>query len=132
MSDLEDADHLTQSTLRNANLRVAQLELERMEHLSALDTGLLVEKAHVTTELSRLMERVSEEAAQRGMAENAKHEIEKVNTIKGILFALSAHYASRIWTILARPCLTKPTPWSPRLVLLVLRARRKPLPAKLP
>ncbi|KAG8976387.1 hypothetical protein FRB90_009186, partial [Tulasnella sp. 427] len=77
VSDLEDADHLTQAALRNANLRVAQLEMERMEHLSALDTGLLVERAHVTQELSRLMEKVSEESAQRGLAENAKQEIEK-------------------------------------------------------
>ncbi|KAG8910627.1 hypothetical protein FRC01_006225 [Tulasnella sp. 417] len=77
VSDLEDADHLTQAALRNANLRVAQLEMERMEHLSALDTGLLVERAHVTQELSRLMEKVSEESAQRGLAETAKHNIEK-------------------------------------------------------
>lgn len=49
-----------------------------MEHLSALDTGLLVERAHVTQELSRLMEKVSEESAQRGLAENAKQAIEKV------------------------------------------------------
>ncbi|KAG8894303.1 hypothetical protein FRB99_001361 [Tulasnella sp. 403] len=77
VSDLEDNDHLMQSQLRNINLRVAELELERMEHLAALDTGLLVEKAHVTTELSRLMERVSEESAQRGVAESAKNEIEK-------------------------------------------------------
>ncbi|KAG8925837.1 hypothetical protein FRC00_003558 [Tulasnella sp. 408] len=77
VSDLEDADHLTQAALRNANLRVAQLEMERMEHLSALDTGLLVERAHVTQELSRLMEKVSEESAQRGLAENAKQAIEK-------------------------------------------------------
>ena len=52
--------------------------MERMEHLAALDTGLLVEKAHVTTELTRLMEKVSEESAQRGLAENAKFAIEKV------------------------------------------------------
>ncbi|KIO19862.1 hypothetical protein M407DRAFT_30476 [Tulasnella calospora MUT 4182] len=77
VSDLEDADHLTQAALRNANLRVAQLEMERMEHLSALDTGLLVEKAHVTQEFSRLMEKVSEESAQRGVAETAKYQIEK-------------------------------------------------------
>lgn len=79
VSDLEDQDHVAQAALRNANLRVAQLEMERMEHLSALDTGLLVEKAHVTTELSRLMERVSEESAQRGEAESAKLAIEKVD-----------------------------------------------------
>ncbi|KAG8938218.1 hypothetical protein FRC03_007502, partial [Tulasnella sp. 419] len=48
-----------------------------MDHLAALDTGLLVEKAHVTSELSRLMERVSDEAARRGQAETAKKEIEK-------------------------------------------------------
>ena len=78
VSDLEDTEHVTQAALRTASLQVAQLEMERMEHLSALDTGLLVEKEHVTAELSRLMEKVGEEAAQRGIAETAKHEIEKV------------------------------------------------------
>lgn len=53
------------------------MEIERAQHLSALNTGLLVEKSTITAELTRLMERVAEETNQRGMAENAKQEIER-------------------------------------------------------
>lgn len=77
MSDLEDQLHDTSSSLRNASVTISSLELERSHHLAALNTGLLVEKAHVTAELNRLMERATEEAAQRGQAETARHDIEK-------------------------------------------------------
>ena len=77
VSDLEDELHVTSSNLRQATLKISQLELERTQHLSALSTGLLVEKSHVTTELNRLMERATEEAARRGQAETARAEIEK-------------------------------------------------------
>jgi chromosome segregation ATPase len=77
VSDLEDQLHVSESSLRNASLTISSLELERTHHLAALNTGLLVEKEHVTTELNRLMERATEEAAQRGQAETAKHDIEK-------------------------------------------------------
>ncbi|KAL4079516.1 proline-rich protein [Scleroderma citrinum] len=77
VSDLEDQFHESSSSLRNATLTISSLELERSEHLAALNTGLLVEKAHVTAELNRLMERATEEAAQRGQAESARHDIEK-------------------------------------------------------
>ncbi|KAJ8585678.1 hypothetical protein M405DRAFT_935884 [Rhizopogon salebrosus TDB-379] len=77
VSDLEDQLHVSESSLRNASLTVSSLELERTHHLAALNTGLLVEKEHVTTELNRLMERATEEAAQRGQAETARHDIEK-------------------------------------------------------
>ena len=63
--------------MRNATISISSLELERSEHLAALNTGLLVEKAHVTAELNRLMERATDEAAQRGQAESARHDIEK-------------------------------------------------------
>lgn len=76
VSDLEDQCHVTSSQLRRATLTISQLEIERTQHLSALNTGLLVEKSTITAELTRLMERVAEEAAQRGQAENAKTEIE--------------------------------------------------------
>ncbi|KAI6116230.1 hypothetical protein F5141DRAFT_1187545 [Pisolithus sp. B1] len=69
VSDIEDQLHEALSSLRKF--------LERAEHLAALNTGLLVEKAHVTAELNRLMERATEEAAQRGQAESARHDIEK-------------------------------------------------------
>ncbi|KAH7887024.1 hypothetical protein F5I97DRAFT_1967068 [Phlebopus sp. FC_14] len=77
VSNLEDQLHDTSASLRNASITISSLELERSHHLAALNTGLLVEKAHVTTELNRLMERATEEAAQRGQAESARHDIEK-------------------------------------------------------
>ncbi|KAH7925454.1 hypothetical protein BV22DRAFT_1064951 [Leucogyrophana mollusca] len=77
VSDLEDQLHESASSLRNASVTISSLELERTHHLAALNTGLLVEKAHVTAELTRLMERATEEAAQRGQAESARQDIEK-------------------------------------------------------
>ena len=77
VSDLEDELHVTSDNLRNSTLKVSQLELERAQHLSALSTGLLVEKSHVTTELTRLMEKATEEAARAGEAESARVAIEK-------------------------------------------------------
>ena len=38
---------------------------------------MLVEKSHVTSELTRLMEKATEEATRRGQAESARAEIEK-------------------------------------------------------
>jgi chromosome segregation ATPase len=77
VSDLEDDLHVASSNLRSSSLKISQLELERTQHLSALNTGLLVEKSHVTAELTRLMEKATEEAAQRGQAESARADIEK-------------------------------------------------------
>ncbi|OSC97792.1 hypothetical protein PYCCODRAFT_1398201 [Trametes coccinea BRFM310] len=77
VSDLEDELHVTSANLRQATLKISQLELERTQHLSALSTGLLVEKSHVTAELNRLMEKATEEAARRGQAETARAEIEQ-------------------------------------------------------
>jgi hypothetical protein len=77
VSDLEDDLHVASSNLRSSSLKISQLELERTQHLSALNTGLLVEKSHVTAELTRLMEKATEEAAQRGQAETAREDIEK-------------------------------------------------------
>lgn len=77
VSDLEDSLHIASANVRSSNIKISQLELERTEHLSALNTGLLVEKSHVTSELSRLMEKATEEAAQRGQAESARAAIEK-------------------------------------------------------
>ncbi|GJE94800.1 hypothetical protein PsYK624_109740 [Phanerochaete sordida] len=77
VSDLEDQLHVTSDNLRNATLKVSQLELEQAQHLSALSTGLLVEKSHVTSELTRLMEKATEEAARAGEAESARNAIEK-------------------------------------------------------
>lgn len=77
VSDLEDDLHVASSNIRTSSLKISQLELERTQHLSALNTGLLVEKSHVTSELTRLMEKATEEAAQRGQAESARADIEK-------------------------------------------------------
>ncbi|TFK46817.1 hypothetical protein OE88DRAFT_1739156 [Heliocybe sulcata] len=77
MSDVEDDLHIASSNLRASSLKVSQLELERTQHLAALNTGLLVERTHVTGELTRLMEKATEEAARRGQAESARAEIEK-------------------------------------------------------
>ncbi|KAG6853451.1 hypothetical protein C0991_004309 [Blastosporella zonata] len=77
VSDLEDDLHMSSANNRSSSLKISQLELERTQHLSALNTGLLVEKTHVTAELNRLMEKATEEAAQRGQAETARRDIEK-------------------------------------------------------
>ncbi|KDQ09054.1 hypothetical protein BOTBODRAFT_47874 [Botryobasidium botryosum FD-172 SS1] len=77
VSDLEDELHVSAATARASEIKISQLEVERAQHLQALNTGLLVEKSHVTSELTRLMERATEEAAQRGQAESARHEIEQ-------------------------------------------------------
>ena len=77
VSDLEDDLHISSQNLRNCTIKVSQLELERTQHLSALNTGLLVEKEQVTAELTRLMEKATDEAARRGQAESARMEIEK-------------------------------------------------------
>lgn len=77
VSDLEDNLHVTSAQLRTSSVKISQLELERTQHLAALNTGLLVEKHHVTTELNRLMEKATEEAAHRGQAESARVAIEK-------------------------------------------------------
>ncbi|KZT59792.1 hypothetical protein CALCODRAFT_481294 [Calocera cornea HHB12733] len=87
-ADLEDDVHVSNQNLRAAKLKVTALELERSEHLSALNTGLLVERENVTQELKSMMERVSEEAAQRGQAESAKQAIEKdLDDLSAVLFS---------------------------------------------
>ncbi|KAJ7668044.1 hypothetical protein B0H17DRAFT_226391 [Mycena rosella] len=88
VSDLEDDLHMSSAQARQSSLKISQLELERTQHLSALNTGLLVEKSHVTAELTRLMEKATDEAAQRGQAESAKADIEKdLDDLSATLFA---------------------------------------------
>lgn len=77
VSDLEDSLHVTTTNLHLSNQKIDRLELEKSQHLSQVTSGLLVERNHVTAELTRLMERATEEAAQRGQAENAKDRIER-------------------------------------------------------
>lgn len=77
ISDLEENLHVASSNAHQSSIKISQLEHERTQHLAALNTGLLVEKSHVTAELTRLREKATEEAAQRGQAESARHDIEK-------------------------------------------------------
>ncbi|PWN89172.1 hypothetical protein FA10DRAFT_275575 [Acaromyces ingoldii] len=56
--------------------KISELEKEREEHLAALNTGLLVEKEHVSQEMQRMMDRVIEETTQRGKAISDKEKIE--------------------------------------------------------
>ncbi|KAJ8518832.1 hypothetical protein ONZ45_g4158 [Pleurotus djamor] len=77
ISDLEDSLHSSTTKLDSSTTRIATLEQERTQHISALDAGLLVEKSHVTAELTRLMEKASEEEIHRGEAENRRKDIEK-------------------------------------------------------
>lgn len=76
VSDVEDELHIASSSARYNSLKISELEIERAQHLAALNTGLYVEKAHVTAELTRLMERATAEAAARGQAETARENIE--------------------------------------------------------
>jgi len=77
VSHLEDQLHDSSNELRSTSVKISQLELERSQHLSALNSGLLVERTHVTAELTRLMEKATDEAARRGEAESARTQIEK-------------------------------------------------------
>lgn len=76
VSDLEDDLSEAKEKAMTGTTRVAELEKERQEHLAALNTGLLVEKAHVSSEMQRMMDRVIEETKQRGQAESDKAKIE--------------------------------------------------------
>ncbi|WFD19311.1 hypothetical protein MCAP1_001536 [Malassezia caprae] len=76
MSDLEDELSVAHNRILVHTTRIAELSKERDQYISAMNTGLLVEKAHVTSEMQRMMERVVEETAQRGKAESDKTRIE--------------------------------------------------------
>lgn len=76
MSDLEDELTMVQNKLQASKAMADELSKERDQYVSALSTGLLVEKSHVTSEMQRMMERVVDATAQRGKAENDKTRIE--------------------------------------------------------
>ncbi|KAH7101367.1 hypothetical protein BKA62DRAFT_657398 [Auriculariales sp. MPI-PUGE-AT-0066] len=76
ISDLEDSLHARSESLKTTAGRVIALEAERSQHLSDLSAGLLVERTQVTAELTRLMDRATDEAARRGQAESARTAIE--------------------------------------------------------
>ncbi|PWZ01466.1 hypothetical protein BCV70DRAFT_172806, partial [Testicularia cyperi] len=88
MADLEDDHSDAQERVRSMSIKIAELEKERAEHLDALNTGLLVEKAHVSSEMQRMMDRVIEETAQRGKAESDKTKIEaELDELSSSLFS---------------------------------------------
>ncbi|CAE6447992.1 unnamed protein product [Rhizoctonia solani] len=88
VSTLEETLDNTNESLSAAKARVKQLEAAKAEHEAALETGLLVEREHVAHELSRLMERATEEAAQRGVADAARSRIEtELDDLSADLFA---------------------------------------------
>lgn len=76
ISDLEDELSIAHNRILAHTTHIAELHKEREQHLFALNTGLLVEKAHVTAEMQRMMDRVLDETAQRGKAESDKTRIE--------------------------------------------------------
>ncbi|PWO00782.1 hypothetical protein FA09DRAFT_327511 [Tilletiopsis washingtonensis] len=87
-SDLEDEVSEAHSRIMAHTTRIAELEKERQEHLAALNTGLLVEKAHVSSEMQKMMERVIEETAQRGRAVSDKEKIEsELDELSASLFS---------------------------------------------
>ena len=63
MSDLEDELTVSQNSLRANKAMVEELSKERDQYVSALSTGLLVEKSHVSSEMQRMMERVVDATA---------------------------------------------------------------------
>ncbi|KAJ9476614.1 Rab guanine nucleotide exchange factor SEC2 [Pseudozyma hubeiensis] len=88
IADLEDDYSEAQERIRGMSAKIRDLEKERSEHLDALNTGLLVEKAHVSSEMQRMMDRVIEETAQRGKAESDKSKIEsELDELSSSLFS---------------------------------------------
>ena len=76
IADLEDELSLAHNRILVHTTALAELNKERDQYMYALNTGLLVEKAHVTTEMQRMMERVVDETAQRGKAESDRTRVE--------------------------------------------------------
>ncbi|KAF8741254.1 GDP/GTP exchange factor Sec2p, partial [Rhizoctonia solani] len=88
VSTLEDSLDNANDSLNAARARISELEAAKASHEAALETGVLVEREHVAHELSRLMERATEEAAQRGVADAARSRIEtELDDLSADLFA---------------------------------------------
>ncbi len=95
ISSLEDDLDLSNTNLDTTQARVKSLEQQRQTHIEALQSGALVERAAIATELSRLMERATEEERMRGEEEGKRKEIEKD------LFDLSAGLFGQANTMVA-------------------------------
>ena len=121
VSDLEDDLHMASSSARTQSLKISELEIERAQHLSALNTGLYVEKAHVTTELTRLMERATAEVRYFALLTLSDCSKFYRRLLAGKLRVLGKP-SSMSWMILVRACSTKPTLWLSRHALRVQSA----------
>lgn len=88
VGNLEDEADQKVMELRNLTSKVEKLEAERKIWEDKYEGGLLVEKAHVQLELTRMMDRVIEETASRGKAESDKASIEgELEQLSSQLFA---------------------------------------------
>lgn len=95
ISSLEDDLDLSNCNLDTTQARLKSLEQQRQSHMEALQSGVLVERAAIATELSRLMERATEEERMRGEEEGKRKEIERD------LFELSAGLFGQANTMVA-------------------------------
>lgn len=95
ISSLEDDLYLSNSNLDTTQARLKSLEQQRQSHIEALQSGVLVERAAIATELSKLMERATEEERKRGEEEGKRKEIETE------LFELSAGLFGQANTMVA-------------------------------
>lgn len=95
ISSLEDELYFSNGNLESTQVRLKSLEQQRQSHIGALQSGALVERAAIATELSRLMERATEEERKRGEEEGKRKEIEKE------LFDLSAGLFGQANTMVA-------------------------------
>lgn len=88
IGDLEDDLSEMQDMVTNYKKQIASLEKERQEHLAALNTGLLVEKEHVSSEMQKMMERLVQETAEKGKAVDERHKIEsELDELSSSLFS---------------------------------------------
>jgi peptidoglycan hydrolase CwlO-like protein len=77
ISDLEDELHDTTSSLTTFRNRASDLEGKLVQHEALLQTGTLVSRNEIASELQRLMEAAAEAALDKGRAEEARESIER-------------------------------------------------------
>lgn len=88
IGDLEDDVLQMQEQISTYRSKITSLEKERGEHLAALNTGLLVEKEHVSTEMQKMMERLVQETAAKGKAVDEREKIEaELDELSSSLFS---------------------------------------------
>ena len=94
-SRIEDNLDLSNSNFDTTQARLKSLEQQRQSHIDALQSGVLVERAAIATEPSKLIERATEEERKRGEEEGKRKEIETE------LFELSAGLLGQANTMVA-------------------------------